>query len=61
MAGSRWQWVRLKDQSLDQQILRPRFCLLLLRDPLPPSTDVTGVVDDEETCSQIDHRYKENR
>jgi len=61
MAGSRRLWMRLKEEQVVQWIPRPRICLRLLRGPLPPSTNITTVPDDEETDSQIVHRYKGNR
>ena len=62
MVVSHCQYVRVKKGPVDLQFPRPRHCLrLLLRGPLQPSTDVTNVRDDEETRSQIDHRYKGNR
>lgn len=59
MAGSRQ--LRLKEESVVERIPRPRRCLRLLRGLLPPSTNVVTAPDDEETHSQIDHRYKGNR
>lgn len=61
MAGSRRLWMWLEEEQVLQWIPRPRFCLRLLRGPLPPSTNVTNVLDDGGTGSQTVRRYKGNR